>query len=161
MPLMNTAAISQPGKWRLLPLWWKVRISVEAGSYARRFREHPSFSRSARPLRGRAEKWEGKHAVTRGVRALLYRARRKRGHNSYQNTTFSSKVIPNTMIARTPGRMYQARFSCLGFSVSEYTRPTNSFSSRGFVKALIAIVMRKHVVHAKIAVQKFCAISLG
>ena len=82
-------------------------------------------------------------------------------HSDYQKMMFKITAITSTTIPSVAGRAYQLFASSCAFSVSEYTNPTKSFSSRGFVTKLITIVTTKQVVHAQIAVQKFCAISLG
>src|SRR5262249_31967929 len=78
-----------------------------------------------------------------------------------KNTTLSARIAASTIVPSTAGRSYQTSCASRGFSVSEYTRPASSRSARGAVIRLTRIVTTKQTVHAAIAVQKFCAISLG
>ena len=85
-----------------------------------------------------------------------YFVARAAGYESRLATVIASTIIPSVT-----GRTYHAPPSSFGRSVSEYTKPTRSRSSRGAVNRLTTIVTTKQVVQAKMAVQKFCAISLG
>src|SRR6516164_3896583 len=80
---------------------------------------------------------------------------------AYRKTRFSNTPAPNTAAPAYAGRRYHAALPSLGFSVSEYTSPTSSLSSRGRVTTLMNIVATKHTDQAQTAVQKFCAVSLG
>src|SRR5436309_3109156 len=83
------------------------------------------------------------------------------GGEGYQNQIFSKSSAAPTTHASGSGRSYHLRCSSFGSSVSPYTRPRSSDSGRGLVITLTAIVTRKQVTHAKMAIQKFCAIVDG
>src|ERR1019366_6790236 len=82
-------------------------------------------------------------------------------HLSYQKIQLRTTRAVSTTTASTAGFWYHASPTSFGLSVSAYTNPLSSPSGRGFVSTEMRIVTVKHVVQAKIAVQKFCAISLG
>src|SRR5215472_3481764 len=82
-------------------------------------------------------------------------------HFSYMKMMFSSRARASTITARIPGRWYQGKSATCGRAVSEYTNPVSLPGSGARVARLTRMVTTKQAVQAKMAVQKFCAISLG
>src|SRR5216683_3898313 len=90
-------------------------------------------------------------------------AGRVRDHrHCYQKITFKMSAMRRTKRPRAAGRLCHGIPSSCIRGVSDETKPFSSSSDFWrFVSSEITIVMVKHAVQAKMAVQKFCAISLG
>src|ERR1700733_9009548 len=84
-----------------------------------------------------------------------------RAHGHYQNTTLSATTATIAHAPNSAGCSNQRTPWLSMRGVSEYTSPARVFRSGGAVARLIRMVTMKHADQAKIAVQKFCAISLG
>ena len=67
----------------------------------------------------------------------------------------------STATASASGRFHHAMWERAGLGVSEWTRPTSYASGRGRVARLTTTATMKFVQKAKMAPQKFCAMSLG
>src|SRR5262245_2955587 len=93
------------------------------------------------------------HAVVAGLQPFRAALQKK--------ITCKMPTDASTMSPRIDGRLYHTNRSSRGRAVNEYTSPLSSLSGRGDVIRLTTIVTRKQTVQASIAVQKFCAISLG
>ena len=74
---------------------------------------------------------------------------------------FSATAISRTAKANASGRFHHVMCERAGLGVSECTSPTNSASGLALVHRLTTTVTIKLALNAKIAVQKFCAMSLG
>src|SRR5207253_2541827 len=79
----------------------------------------------------------------------------------HQKIAFNAITAAPTINPNTAGLRYHGSPESLGTKVRPYTRPSNSFSTRGTVARLTTIVTTKHAVQAKIAIQKFCAMVDG
>src|ERR1041385_8063921 len=80
---------------------------------------------------------------------------------AHQKIAFRIASATPTINASGPGLLYQGSEWSRGMSVQPYTRPRNSSSGFGLLARLNRIVTVKHTDHAKIAIQKFCAIVDG
>src|ERR1700729_3292957 len=82
-------------------------------------------------------------------------------HVHYQNTIFKMTTATMAQAPNGAGRSNQRRWRSATRGVSEYTNPFKVAGSGAAVARLTRMVTTKHTTQAKIAVQKFCAISLG
>src|SRR3984957_21052272 len=80
---------------------------------------------------------------------------------NHQKIKFKANSATITMAARGPGRLYHGKSASWGMSVSPYTRLCKSEAGLGCDARLTKIVTRKQADHAKMAIQKFCAMVDG